>query len=452
MIRRFLKDRRGNFAMIFAIAMLPIMGALTVAIDYSEVSRRRQLMLNALDAAALATARHIDDGATNDEAKAYAKIFFEANLHSLDPADTELTVVLPENNVDGVAVELSAVLTYDPYFLPAFAKLLDKTSGPLKVSATSEVTRASKDIEVALVLDTTGSMAGQAIADLKDAAKELVKIVVQDRQTPNYTKVALVPYSMAVNVGSYAEQVRGSYTSGVCTGPGCQWYTFASPNWNQNTFSISTCVTERTGINAYTDAAPSGTKLGRNYPSPNNPCLTNTILPLSSDKTALEAKIDNLQAGGSTGGHIGVAWGWYMVSPNFGYLWPSASRPASYETEDLNKVVVIMTDGEYNSVYCNGVISKDSINGSGDPRDHINCNAPNGSSYSQAGMLCTNMKTAGIIVYTVGLRVYNKQEAKDLVANCATDASHVYLPNTGTELKQAFRDIAKDISRLRISK
>ena len=59
MIRRFVRDRGGNFAMMTAIALVPIMGALTLAIDYSEMSRQRQAMFNALDAAGIATARQI---------------------------------------------------------------------------------------------------------------------------------------------------------------------------------------------------------------------------------------------------------------------------------------------------------------------------------------------------------------------------------------------------------
>jgi hypothetical protein len=179
--------------------------------------------------------------------------------------------------------------------------------------------------------------------------------------------------------------------------------------------------------------------------------LTNAIVPLSSDKVSLKAKVSTLTASGSTGGHVGVAWGWYLVSPKFGYLWPSSS-PAAYKTKNLDKVVVIMTDGEYNSVYCKGVIAQNSTSGSGSSSDHINCDAPNGGSYSQAQELCKNMKNEGVIIYTVGLNVINKQEAKDLVAMCATDANHVYLPNSGTELKTAFRDIAQSISKLRISR
>ena len=47
----------------------------------------------------------------------------------------------------------------------------------------------------------------------------------------------------------------------------------------------------------------------------------------------------------------------------------------------LRKMVILMTDGEFNTAYCNGVISKDST--SGNASDRINCVAPNGNSFSR---------------------------------------------------------------------
>jgi len=295
-------------------------------------------------------------------------------------------------------------------------------------------------------------MRGAKIEDLKDAASALVDEVVQDVQTPYYSKVAIVPYSMAVNVGAYAEDVRGPYKRGTCSTPGCSRYEFRNPYGDKRTFDLTTCVTERTGAEAFTDASPQIEPLGRNYASSSNPCLLNQIMPLSSSRSSLHQSLRSLDAEGSTGGHIGVAWGWYMISPNFGYLWPAASRPAAYGTKELRKVAVIMTDGEYNTVYCKGVISKDSTAGSGSRSDHIDCNAPNGGSYAQAGALCENMKAAGVIIYTVGFDVVDDQRARDLIANCATDSAHIYLPATGQALKDAFVDIGQKISQLRISR
>jgi hypothetical protein len=325
--------------------------------------------------------------------------------------------------------------------------------GDMEIGAKTEVVRASKNVEVALALDITGSMSGSKIADLRTAAKDLVDMVIQSQQTPFYSKVALVPYSMGVNVSSYAASVRGTPTSGTCTTPGCNRFTFTTAAGGTSTRTISTCVSERTGAQAYTDAAPSTAFVGRNYAGGNNPCPSASISPLSSDETALKAKIDTLQASGSTAGQIGLAWGWYMVSPNFGYLWPSDdNRPAAYGEDDLLKVVVLMTDGEFNTTYCNGVISRDATSGSGSSSDKINCNATNGNAFVQAEALCDAMKAQGVVIYTVGFALSGNAAAENIMEECATDADHVFLPDSGADLKVAFRAIGQDINALRLSR
>jgi hypothetical protein len=166
----------------------------------------------------------------------------------------------------------------------------------------------------------------------------------------------------------------------------------------------------------------------------------------------LHSAINALVAVGSTAGHLGVAWGWYLVSPNFADLFSSMGQPGAYGNAELRKVVILMTDGEFNTAYCNGVIAKNSGSGSGSDSDHSNCNAPNGNSLAQAQALCANMKTAGVILYTVGFDIANAPNTTALLQSCATDASHVYLPANGTALKDAFHDIAVRVSQLRLSK
>lgn len=515
----FARSNHGGVATMVAVTLPLLIGLIFGAMDISRAVSTKQILQDSLDGATLFAARST---ATSDaDLQAIGAKAMAANILNMN--DGTLVSVSFKAGENGQKVIASATGSVPTTILG----LVGQPS--LGFDITTEVTRSSKNLEVALVLDATYSMKGQNIEDMKVAAASLIDIVVRDSQTPFYSKVALVPYSMAVNAGTYADQARGTisaaktitgatknnpvvitatghgfangdkvYISGVkgmtylngktyvvanketnkfslkslngnnidgtksdyktytsggsawCTKPGCQYYNFESDTGGNKTFEVSTCVTERS-TNPYTDAAPSTTLLGRNYPSTGNPCLPNIITPLSSNKTTLKASLTTLQAGGSTGGQIGVAWGWYMVAPNFGYLWPSASVPAAYTATDLIKAVVIMTDGEYNSVYCNGVIAKDSTTGSGSSNDHESCNSPNGSSYYQAGQLCTKMKAAGVIVYTVGFQVVDTQNARDLVNNCATDAAHVYLPATGADLKTAFQAIGQDLSRLRIS-
>jgi Flp pilus assembly protein TadG len=212
MIGKFLKDRRGNFALMTAIAMVPLMGALALAIDYAEVTRQKQATLNALDAAGIATARYLLTGADDDETRAYAKAFFEVNLGSIDPDDTALDVTLPTSTLGGGTLKLAAKLTYRPYFLPAFKSLMGASgSTELSVNAKSEI-RLKNTLEVALVLDNSGSMnetgsgSGEKRIDLlKAAAKQLVDTLALQanliKQVEKPVQFALVPFAASVNVG-----------------------------------------------------------------------------------------------------------------------------------------------------------------------------------------------------------------------------------------------------------
>ncbi|HEV2900914.1 MAG TPA: pilus assembly protein TadG-related protein [Pseudaminobacter sp.] len=221
MISKFASDKRGNFSMMMVVATIPILGGIALAVDYAELSRQRQITLNALDAASVATGAHIVSGAvsTADPAaydvaiKKYAKDFFEANLGPVNPANTTLTVVLPNNNAGGGTLKLTAGLTYQPYFLPAFTALIGqpRDKETVDVKAQSEV-RLKNTLEVALVLDNSGSMSqygsgtGQQRIDLlKAAAKQLVETMSNQaammKQVPKPVQFGLVPFSASVNVG-----------------------------------------------------------------------------------------------------------------------------------------------------------------------------------------------------------------------------------------------------------
>ena len=87
-----------------------------------------------------------------------------------------------------------------------FMQVLNTQS--VDVTVSSSAVRPQGKLEIALVLDQTGSMGTvppgsmSKIASLKLAAKDLIDIVVWDNQTADYySKVAIVPYAAGVNVG-----------------------------------------------------------------------------------------------------------------------------------------------------------------------------------------------------------------------------------------------------------
>ena len=606
--RRMADDARGNVAMLFGLS-LPVLILMTVGgVDIHRASTVRVNLQDALDAATLAAAR--SPYTANVDLQRVGLTALRANLAAypeitLREADTSFVL-----NSDDVVIASSKVdvkTLVANIFLPPYGKFMDDY---LPVGAHSEVDRSSRNIEVALALDVSGSMSGQKLQDLKDAAKDLVDLIVQPVQTPYYSKVALVPWSYSVNPGSYLTSVRGSvtgstpitgavinltgtqrtitaatkarpvvitsnghgfanndvvwisgvsgmtqlnnkayvvknkttntfelyaldgttrvdgrsysthsgntgrvqkcqnndcsititsanhglanneyvyitgvggmtqindqthlvgnrttntftidlvaatlspYTSGGqswCAQPGCTYYAFENEDQDLATHRISSCVTERTGAQAYTDAAPSGARVGRNYPDINGNCLGSTIQPLSTSISGIKANIDALAVSGSTAGQIGIAWGWYMVSPNFGSLWPS-SAGAAYNTAETLKAVIIMTDGEFNAPYCGGVIAR-GYNASSAASN--NCDPDNGDPYAQSRALCDAMKAQGIMVYTVGFQINAGGASESLLAYCATTSSGFYNAGSGAELSEAFNAIGRDITQLRISR
>jgi Flp pilus assembly protein TadG len=354
------------------------------------------------------------------------------------------------------------------------------------------------NIEVSMMLDVTGSMCSPCtkIDAVKKAAKDLIDIVVWDDQSQYTSRVALAPFADAVNVGTtLAPLVRGTVTSNtsataeaftttsvlndVTKQPTKKWIKFNSVNGLNSggcttsgtdncTWQIHTkCVTERIGTHAYDDTAPvaatANTLVGKGYfsDSATSGCSVassadpevNLIMPMTKDKTALKARIDKLTTGGSTAGHLGTAWAYYLLSPKWNSLFPAASAAGPYSDltvfnskgmPKLRKIAVLMTDGDYNINYCKGVEAQNS-----DQSPDIKCNSENGKSQPQAASLCSALKTSKIEVFAVGFQV--SAAAKTFLTGCATDASHYYDATTDVALQAAFRDIALKIATLRLT-
>ncbi|MDP3897605.1 MAG: pilus assembly protein [Mesorhizobium sp.] len=199
--------------MAFTLAIVPILGGLALAVDFAEMNRQKQVTLQALDAAGIATARQLVTGATEAELRAYAKNFFEANLGPVDPADTTLHVTLPNTNGGGGTLKLTADLRYTPDFFPVFQKVMrgSTDSSEIDFSANTEI-RLKNTLEVALVLDNSGSMSTvgsgsglKRIDLLKAAAKQLVDTLALQagliKQVDKPVQFSLVPFAASVNVG-----------------------------------------------------------------------------------------------------------------------------------------------------------------------------------------------------------------------------------------------------------
>jgi hypothetical protein len=171
----------------------------------------------------------------------------------------------------------------------------------------------------------------------------------------------------------------------------------------------------------------------------------NVIMPLTSNKSDLTARIDGLDAYGSTSGALGTAFSWYMLSDNWSSIWTGQSTPRPYAelTETfasgapkLRKVAILMTDGVYNTV-----------------RGWKGWNQTDAANH--ATQLCTAMKAKGIEIFTVGFELDSLPASERTIAEntlraCGTSVDHFYNSLNIEQLRVAFRDIAVQLSSVRL--
>lgn len=200
-----IRDPSGNFGVAFGILVVPVMLAGGLAVDYIGLSVQKSELQNAADAAALAVAR---EGKTTDShALETARQIVAANY-----GFTAAQVSVALN--DGVA-NVHAVID-KPL---VFGGFMGKKSMPVSVDA--EATFAFTNYEIALVLDTTGSMAGGKLVSMQNAVIGLVEGMADLGLEKGQIKFAMVPYSGFVNVGSHhGPTISGA---GKITKPAAAW-------------------------------------------------------------------------------------------------------------------------------------------------------------------------------------------------------------------------------------
>ena len=159
------------------------------------------------------------------------------------------------------------------------------------------------------------------------------------------------------------------------------------------------------------------------------------MVPLTSDKRRLRDEVARYGTYSATAGHLGTGWAWYMLSPKWASVVPAASRPAAYDDKNTIKTVILMTDGIYNTF--GGLANA-------------------AASQKRSKELCANMKSEGVVVYTIGFDLEHagpaKADAISVLSECASASSKFFRAEKPEELRAAFRAIALDISNLRLAR
>jgi Flp pilus assembly protein TadG len=207
-VRGFVKSRRGNVAMIFALSIVPLMVAAGAGLDYARAMLVRQQMGEALDAAALAVGS--TPNLTQSSAQTLAQKYFDANYTVDKTVYGAPTVSIPSGGFNSTgSVQITATDTM-PTVLMKLASINNLT-----IATTSNVVWGQTKLWVALVLDNSGSMSqgdanGTKMDALKSASSQLLTMLQNAASTPGDVKVGIVPFTRSANIGK-STYVGSSY-------------------------------------------------------------------------------------------------------------------------------------------------------------------------------------------------------------------------------------------------
>jgi hypothetical protein len=258
------------------------------------------------------------------------------------------------NNRD---VQATARAATNPFFLHMIGiEEFDAQAG-------SRAVQSITNVEIALVLDVSGSMSGAKIANLRAAASNFVADML-DSDPNQRVSITVVPYNAQVNLGpTLRSKFNATHLHNVA---------------NVNCLELPNSVFGAPAI-PRTVALPMmawsdhyyGTLLGgyidptdMTYARPNtsaNFCRqnpANVVRMASQNSTQLQSQINGLQAGGNTSIVLGMKWGAALLDPAAQSIYSEyiddglmsanlEGRPFGYDDRDSMKVIVLMTDGEH---------------------------------------------------------------------------------------------------------
>ena len=399
---RFKKDEKGNFAVIAAITMAVFIGGLAVAVDISNGLSAKVTLQDTTDAIALAAARgEIEDQTKlNEIAQEYLDWKF--------PGQSGAKINLDSITRDGDAVSVVASQVQTTYFASIFGR-----SG-LDVTAASTAVYASRNLNLALVLDSTGSMkkttptGGTRLAALQKAGNDLVD---QLGASSGEVNISVVPFTQHVNVGTVHSREN--------------WIEFPQSSNNSAPNNWNGCVGSRD--------APLNTRIDstvQRIPGiVNGKCATTPILPLTKNMNSVKQTINSMQHKGSTYVPSGIAWGWRTLTPIAPF-----TETRNQDHDKTDNVMVIMTDG-------NNTRSKDGITHEGKVQDDAD---------KTMAEMCENAKRDNIKIYTIALEIKDAV-TRDLLEGCASDLQSFFNASNGDELGEAFNQIATSLTNTRIT-
>ncbi len=329
----------------------------------------------------------------------------------------------------------------------------------------SQVNAPTGNAEIMMVLDATGSMSVDGKMDaLKVSANKFVEDLLKANLIKSRVKIGITPFAQYVNVGldnrnapwmdvpaDYTDK-KTIQTQDVISSSGCSKTTYTDSEGIQHTGTTCTNYVygptyDKEATYEYKWYGCAGSrKYPRNLedsdyshkvPGPLNTSCPNRITQLTDDETVLKNEINSLSPSGSTYIPTGLVWGWRALSS--GEPFDDGISYAEADTKNVQKVIVLMSDGENQS----------SVSPS-DKAMHNGTNLTQSNKYTKE--VCDNIKSKKILLFTIGFGTSIPQATLDMLKACSTDGANYYNAADGAALTAAFTNITSKLASLYLSK
>ena len=437
-VRRLFTADGANVTAVFALTLVPTLSSVGAAVDYSRANSARTALQAAVDSTALMISKQAAS-MTETELKNKASAYFFAMFTRPEAFGTTLTTTYTTSG--GSQVYIKATSTVKTEFMRVMG------IPNVSISAASTVKWGNTRLRVSLVLDNTGSMSSSnKITALKTATKNLLTQLQNAAVTNGDVYVSIVPFARNVNAGSshynatWIDWTSWDNNNGNCTG-----YT----SWNKPK-TKSSCLSNNgswatashdTWNGCMTDRGNSGGPHASNYDTnvlPPDPNVTASLYPSTQDSDCpepvvalnynwldMKTMVDSMSPGGNTNQGIGLVWGWLSLVGGG----PFPAPPAMDANYIYQHVIILLTDGmnTENRWYT----SQNSID-------------------SRQQMTCTNVKAAGMVVYTVQVNTGN-DPMSTMLKNCASSPDKYFLLTSSDQMVATFQQIGTALSNLRLA-
>ncbi|MCC2096935.1 MAG: VWA domain-containing protein [Hyphomicrobiales bacterium] len=406
---KFRNDACGNVAMMFGLTIIPLVFFAGAAIDYSRLTAEKAKFQAAIDAAALSitgapdsvSVSELQTRAENYFAAAYGVASYGAGINiTVTKADQIITI----HGTTLVDMTIMKVAGYDK----------------MPVSATTKVTAGRKKIEIALVLDNTGSMGSAGkIEALKASVSDLIDGLKQKVVNPDDVKLSIVPFNTEVKVDP-----------GYFNAAWLRWdVTLANPSlstWDQQPplpADWTGCLADREQPYDIS-SEPANAPATRYVAAKCHATGLAQMAPLTTNLEDIRTRANSMTPNGATNIAIGYTMGLATLRKDspFG---ANAGKGANVE-----KFMIVLTDGD------------NTRNRWSD--DVATIDTRLSSACARARTDATDKK---VKIYTI--RVVNGNAA--LLKSCASDPGKFFDVSSASQLQPVFKKILESIQAVRIT-